>query len=480
MEFLVPIVLCGWLPVVVLVFRELRGYRAIAFCYVTAWLFLPSARFAIRGLPDYDKVTATSMGILLAVVFLEPRRLLSTRPKWFDLPVVVLCLCPIVSALTNQLGLWHGVSQCLVNGWAFGVPYLLGRAYFNSFKAFGTLAQAIVIGGLVYVPFCLVEIRMSPQFYLWVYGYRPRAFNALRYGGWRPNVFLEEGLELGMWMTVASLMGVGLWYSGAFKRLWGVSSGVWVSMLLGTTVLCRSTGALLLLVAGLGTLWMMRMTRSAWPALLLLLIPPVYIGLRATATYDGNHLVELARRAVNEERAQSLQFRLQNETVVIEHAWDALAWGWGGFGRGHVHDEYGTSQVVMDGLWLITFSYCGLVGLISLYTTLLLGPGIACFRFSRRSWRARFAEVAPVLALAVGLILFAIDSLLNAMLNPIYPLALGGLSTLCFLPLGPLSEAPADDAPTSRPRRRPWPPPGREYTLSRSLGGGRPPALIVG
>jgi hypothetical protein len=467
MEFLVPIVLYGWLPVVILIFRELRGYRAIAFAYVTAWLFLPSAKFPVRGLPDYDKVTATSLGIFMAAVLLEPQRLLSLRPRWYDLPMAVLCLCPLVSAFTNGLGLWHGISQSMDNAWAFGIPYVLGRIYFNSFKAFRALARAIVIGGLIYVPFCLVEIRMSPQFYLWVYGYRPRAFNSFRYGGWRPNVFLEEGLELGMWMTVASLMGIWLWYSGAFKKLWGIPGGVLVTVLLMTTVLCRSTGGLLLLVAGTGTLLCMRLIRSPWPALLLLLIPPVYVGLRATATYDGIHVVQLARHSVNEERARSLQFRLDNETIVVKHTWDALVWGWGGFGRGHVHDEYGKSQVVMDGLWLLTFSYYGLVGLISLYLTLLMCPGIACFRFGRQGWA--FEEVAPVLALAVGLILFAIDSLLNAMLNPIYPLALGGLATLCFLPLGELTEGSVLETPgdtrTRLPRRRLWPPPRREYAL---------------
>ena len=242
MEFLVPIVLYGWLPVVVLVFRELRGHRAIAFCYVTAWLFLPSARFPIRGLPDYDKMTATSLGILMAAMLLEPRRLVGLRPRWFDLPLAVFCLSPLVSTWTNRLGIWHGVSESISSLWAFGIPYYLGRVYFDSFKSLLVLAKAILIGGLVYVPLCLIEIRMSPQLYVWVYGLRPRSFNAARFGGWRPNVFLEEGLELGMWMTVASLMGFWLWYSGATKKLWGIRMGPLLVVLLVTTVLCRADG----------------------------------------------------------------------------------------------------------------------------------------------------------------------------------------------------------------------------------------------
>ncbi len=292
MESLVPIVLYGWPPAVVLIFRELRGHRAIAFAYVAAWLFLPSAQFPIRGLPDYDKMMATSMGILLAAGLIEPQRLLSFRPRWFDVPMTVFCFCPLASTFTNGLGLWHGVAVSMEHLWAFGIPYFLGRVYFDSFRSLFTLAKAILIGGLVYVPLCLIEIRMSPQLYLWVYGFRPRNFNAARYGGWRPNVFLEEGLELGMWMTVASLLGIWLWYSGAWKKSWGLAAGPLLCVLLGTTVLCRSTGALLLLAIGCGTLGLMRMTRSPWPAMALLLVPPVYIGLRASGAYDGHHVVQ--------------------------------------------------------------------------------------------------------------------------------------------------------------------------------------------
>ena len=165
--------------------------------------------------------------------------------------------------------------------------------------------------------------------------------------------------------------------------------------------------------------------------------------------------------AVNDDRAQSLEFRFQNEDLVVVRARQALLTGWGGFGRGHIYDAYGEPVSVMDGYWLIMFAYRGLLGLISLYLALLLAPTVALVRFAGRKWS--FVDVAPAIALAVALVLFAIDTLLNAMLNAIYPLALGGLATVSFLPRTKLIEEPdveesdEEEAPTVQ--RGLWPPP---------------------
>ena len=41
----------------------------------------------------------------------------------------------------------------------------------------------------------LFEIRMSPQLHRWLYGYYPFGFiTQMRYGGFRPSVFMENGL----------------------------------------------------------------------------------------------------------------------------------------------------------------------------------------------------------------------------------------------------------------------------------------------
>ena len=60
-----------------------------------------------------------------------------------------------------------------------------------------TLLISIFIGGLLYVPLCLFEIRMSPQLHKLVYGFHQHIFaQTFRFEGWRPTVFLQHGLAV--------------------------------------------------------------------------------------------------------------------------------------------------------------------------------------------------------------------------------------------------------------------------------------------
>ena len=79
--------------------------------------------------------------------------------------------------------------------------------------------------------------------------------------------------------------------------------------------------------------------------------------------------------------------------------------------------------------------------------------------------------------------LFAVDTLLNAMPNAIYPLSLGAIATLGWMPAARLTEGSepppdTDGSPATPPRRRLWPPRGRNWRCGRKTAGGR--ALIAG
>jgi hypothetical protein len=460
MEFLVPIALMGWIPVICVLFCDRRDYRTLISAYVAAWLFLPVAKLKIQHLPDCTKISATAVGMMLAIACFDSRRLLAFRLKWLDLPMVVFCFSPIVSALSNSLGLWDGFSNTLTMIMMWGVPYLCGRIYLDSFDKLTSLAKGIFVGGLVYIPFCLVELRMSPQFYSWVYGKRP-VVHAARYGGWRPEVFLATGLELGMWMTAATLMGFALWYSGALRKLWGLPTGVLLVVLLAVTVLCKSTGALMLLIVGTGVLMMARWFRSPLPILCLIVVPLVYITVRIADLDDGRELVSFASSVFGPDRAQSLEFRFQNEIGLTHRALEAKWFGWGGWGREKVLDEYGESLSIVDGMWIINFGCYGLLGLLSWATTLILPPVLATRRFANRHWPRD--QVIPLVALATLVLLYAIDCLLNSMPNPIYAVALGGLTTVTLLPRQRLLPSILeDDEPTvfePALQRQFWPPP---------------------
>ena len=84
---------------------------------------------------------------------------------------------------------------------------------------------------------------------------------------------------------------------------------------------------------------------------------------------------------------------------------------------------------ITDSLWILAFGINGLVGLVSLITSLMLPVISFCFSsYPVKTWFD--PKVASAAVLAVVLLLFLLDSLLNNMFNPVFPLIAGGLSGL--------------------------------------------------
>lgn len=428
MNILGYIALFGWIPVVLLLFATLPSRTAAVAASVGAWLFLPVAEFPLPGLPDYTKVSATTVGLLLGTVLFDRGRVSSLRLRWFDLPMLVWCVTPFASSMANDLGAYDGLSGVVAGTVTWGLPYLIGRAYFTDLDSLRELATGIFIGGLIYMPLCLWEIQMSPQLHRIIYGYAPSDFiMAIRYGGYRPILFMKTGLEVGMWMTAASLMGYGLWATGALRRLWGLPLGRLLLGLLVTAVLCKSTGALALLALGIGVLWVAVRSGSSLPIWALVLVPMLYMPARAIGWWSGEDAVRLAG-VLGEDRAGSLEFRLSNEDILAAKALQRPVFGWGGWGRARVYDEEGRDISITDGLWIIALGNHGIVGLGSLTAAILLPVALLPWRHPARSWKD--PQITPAAALAVLTSINMIDNINNAMYNPIYIMTCGGLVAL--------------------------------------------------
>ncbi len=426
----VHIAMFGWIPLGLFLFVLLPVRRAIIAAYLVGWLFLPQAGYALSGLPDYTRMTAVNAVVLMGVLLFDSAGLGAFRMRIWDLPMLVWVLCPFATSVSNDLGAYDGLSGVLDNTLAWGVPYLLGRTYFQSPETVRMLAIGVFIGGLIYLPLCLWEIRMSPQLHRFVYGFHPGKFNMTwRLGGYRPVAFMSHGIALGLWMAVTSLGGIWLWRARAVKRLWGIPMA-WLAMpLLVTTVLCRSLGGLALLALGLGVLLMIKLTRSGWPLLAFALVPPLYVGVRATGVWYPHVLVNIANR-IDADRAVSLESRLGQEEILRERAWRRPVFGWASWGRNRVLNEEGKWATATDSLWIIVFGQQGLVGLISLGALFVLPSLLLIRTLHGHSWSA--AGAAPAVVLAVGIAMYAGDRLMNAMPNPYFHLMVGSIIGLAL------------------------------------------------
>jgi hypothetical protein len=421
------IALLGWVPFVIVIFALMPARTAVATAIVGAWLLLPPFALVISSLPDYSKSTAAIVGILLGTLIFDPIRLLSFRPRWFDLPMLLFCFCGIASSLLNGLTLYDGLSDALNQFLMWGMPYLFGRLYFSKLEDLRFFAVAMVVGGLCYVLPCLYEIRMSPTLMNKFYG--SGSYQGIRLGGFRPNVFFRTGLELGMWMTAASLAGWWLWRCGAIKRIGPFPFGAMLlPILIGTTILCRSTGAIALLACGVILLWFSVRVRTRLVMASVLFVAPLYVTLRVSNLWSGKQAVDLAESVVGPVRAESLEYRFKCEKLLITKAVEQPVFGWGGWGRSDVFFHANTpfaKKVPTDGLWIILLGTKGYVGLTLFYLAMTLPVALFVRRFPARQWgdpRAAAGSLAMVL-----LILYTVDCLLNAFPNIIYLTLAGGL-----------------------------------------------------
>jgi len=422
------VALLGWIPIVIFLFALIPARNAAAIAVIGGWLFLPPFTLLISSLPDYSKITAAGVGIMLGTLFFSPDRFLKFRPRWFDVPMLLWCLTGILTSIQNGLGLYDGLSNSLNQTLTWGLPYLFGRIYFGTPEDLRYFVVGMTIGGLIYVPPCIWEMRMSPMILANTYG--ALKWGGTRLGGYRPRVFFPDGLELGMWMTAASLAAWWLWRCGALKKIGAIPFGLMLlPILLVTTVLCRSTGALALLAGGMILLWLSDRFKTRLLLAGVLLTGPVYVGVRATNLWSGQQAVDLATVLVGPERAESLGYRFMCETLILERALQQPVFGWGEWDRGAVYfDKERKHHVPTDGLWIIILGFKGFVGLILFYVSFVLPAVLFLWRFPARSLGD------PRLAagwLAVGFLdMYLIDCLLNSFPNIIYMTLAGGLISL--------------------------------------------------
>jgi hypothetical protein len=427
----------AWFPIILYIFKRYPPRTAVIVSFLGGLLFLPERTgFALPLIPDYQGMVATSYGIVVSLLLGDAKRLKQFKITWLDLPMLIWCICPFFSSVTNDLGAYDGVNESITQTVVWGLPYLLGKLYLNNLASLTALAKNIVKAGLIYVPLCIWEGLMSPNLHLIVYGYyaHPSGISqAIRYGGYRPNVFMQHGLMVGMWMMTVALVTIWLWQSKTIKKVWGYPVATLVPILIFTVIWVRSTGAYGYFFFGIITLVTAKFLKNSLPLLILIVIIAFFIHTNVTGTFQGDAILHgLTERGVSEERIQSLQFRWENEEILAEKARERLWFGWGGWNRNRVFQENWLGDwedvSVTDSLWIIAFGIRGAVGLYSLTMALLLPPLIFSFKYPAKIWF--HPQVASAAVLSVCVCLYMLDSVINNMYNPLFPLISGGLTGL--------------------------------------------------
>ena len=426
---MVPAILIGWIPAAILLFYWMPPRRALIFGVLAATMFLPMGTIDLPFIVG-QKGEFTALGLLAGALIMEPWPLLAVRPRWIDLPMLCVCLVPAASAVTNGQDAYAAAAAVASAFCRWGILYWLGRAYLTDLRSLWQLANAYFIAGLIYAPGCIFEVLLSPKLHKVVYGYNPFEDwqQAIRWGGYRPTMFMQHGLMVGTFMCGAAMVGVWLWWNKALRpTYYGVPSWVFVVFLVLVGIACKSTGAVILMAAGLSVLIFARQAHTRLAMYLLAAVPLLYVVARTIGEWSGSSAVEFAYEHFNADSGGSLQMRFENENRMIARAMQRPLFGWGNSDEFLKNDE-GTNPSVPDGLWVIALGTTGTAGLAALFAAILIPAVALAWRFRNGPWD--HPKMAAPAALAVLLIIYAADCLMNAMIDPVYAVALGGVAAV--------------------------------------------------
>jgi hypothetical protein len=178
-----------------------------------------------------------------------------------------------------------------------------------------------------------------------------------------------------------------------------------------------------LFIGGCGL--MLTWDRLHWKSIILVPVcfALVWMGMRYTSYSDGDWLYASVS-SVSEQRADSLNYRIDAETLLIEKAKQRPYFGWGTWGRNRVKYEDGRDQVATDGLWVIVLGTGGLFGLASFF--LWWCWPVFMFYFIRHKALADPALLAFIVAIGLQ----ASSFLFNGFLSPILTLMCGSIVSL--------------------------------------------------
>lgn len=422
-----------WVPFVWALFATIERHKALILTILIGYLFLPQAQFKIvEGVPLITKLTLIGFSVALIAPWKFYEKIANFTFKQADIPMLIWCLVPIATSISNGLGVPDGLSTSFSRIMDWGVPYFSGRIAFTSAKEMSLLDKYLFIGGLIYVPLCLFEIKMSPQLHNMLYGYHQHSFaQTIRMGGFRPTVFLYHGLALALWMMAASVCA--FFHLALSKEKLPLSFKLWAVVLIGTFILCKSAGSWVLFsICGIGILLGVRFN-SKLILQLMLLIPLLYISTRSSGLWSGENMVQLNAKLFGEERAESLGFRIMNENLVIQHALKQPILGWGGWGRSLVLIPGTDNTCIVDGLWAAALGVNGFIGLISILLATLLPVYLALLRFPPKTWSySENSAIVPFMFIGAA---YTIDNLLNNMPTPYFLLGLGALVSQVYKPI---------------------------------------------
>ena len=406
-------------------------------------MFLPCVvGFNLPVFPDFDKEILPGLGALFACIVLRRRALRSPPFGGPEALLIVAMLGVLGTVMTNGDPLSYGPTllpaQTLYDGFVDSIgivmkwlpPYYLGRAMFRTRADLLQLCRFIVLAGLLYSIPIMLELRLSPQLHNWIYGFHQSDFiQTIRWGGYRPKVFMRHGLNVALFMMITVLMAMALW-KGKVRlgsKRW-LTSGRAFAFLLVILLLCKSTGAYFYLALLMPLIYFapLRIQRLGIVGFVIFILG--YPMIRSAGLIPVDDLIDWMTEQVGEERANSLWFRFFTEEQVLENARERFVFGWGGYGRPYKFDVVTGEQLsILDGYWVIEIGSHGLVGFFCIFG-MMLWPAVQVARKIQRIKNK--SDRLLLVTLALSVVIYVFDWVPNSSISAELTFMTGALAGL--------------------------------------------------
>ena len=393
------IALIIWPVVTIALFFTLGPVRGFIWSLLVGYLFLPArVGFDLPLLPAYTKYEAISYSMLLAILLAGQSR---TKAPDFKLAAPgtrtlllcltgVLLLMPAMTFITNRDGvvmngatlLGLGIPDYLVmmsNVVVPLIPFFIARRWLATPENHTKFLTVLVMLAFGYSLLAIFEVRMSPQLNRWFYGYFPHDWlQHIRGSSFRPIIFLNHGLSVGLFLFMATVAVVALF---VVRRASTNSASLLMAgaFILGASLISRNLGAILLTFIFVPLL----LFRTRTQTFVISTVAFIFIAFPVIRYYAPIEGLTDSFAGIAPERAYSLQYRLDNEAILLDRANERPVFGWGIWGRPLIYNDWGMRTSTTDGTWILIFGTYGWVGYLA-YFGVIVVPLMALRRAARR------------------------------------------------------------------------------------------------
>ncbi len=451
--------LAVWPILGVLITRKKEPDVAVILLFLVPYLILPPLiLLPITSSLDKNTITALTALLIMRIKY-GPMRFRPNSPVILVL-IAMLLISPFLTYIFNRdpvpLTGWTlpGLSFNDVINTEFHnicrkyIPLLLGFVWLSDPKTHPKLLAIFSVAGLMYSIPMLWEVRMSPQLNIKVYGYFPGGFEqSIRAGGFRPVVFLEHGLRVAVFffMSITATMAI---YRAAQEKKTSPANGNHIRgqvaahplsteknkkklskdrlkllYMIVVLFLCKTWSAIIYTAVAYALIFFTK--PRAWVKFSVIVLTLVFIfPCVRSAGWIPTHQISDFFAQYSDERSDSLQYRFDNEDILLEKANERSLAGWGGWGRNRIYNDLGQDVSVTDGEWIIVYGTTGWVGYISGFG-LLLFPVLLV---SRKLNAKKDVEI-PICTAGIFIILAInmLDLIPNSSMSPLMYLLSGTL-----------------------------------------------------